>query len=65
RAEIVWHYRAGRDEGDGQFAAEVTSRYRLHCDETTFYLRAEQLAYEGETPVSEKSWEREIPRTAI
>ncbi|MAM59243.1 MAG: peptidase S15 [Salinicola sp.] len=65
RAGIEWHYRAGRDEGNGQFAVEVTSRYRLHCDETTFYLRAEQLAYEGETPVSEKSWEREIPRTAI
>ncbi|WP_136068832.1 CocE/NonD family hydrolase [Modicisalibacter radicis] len=65
RADIEWVYRARRDEGDGQFAVEVTSRYQLHCDETTFYLRAEQLAYEGETLVSDKRWEREIPRTAI
>jgi putative CocE/NonD family hydrolase len=65
RADIEWVYRAGRQEGDGQFAVEVTSRYHLHCDEDTFYLSAEQIAHEGETLVSEKSWQREIPRTAI
>ncbi|MDF3918873.1 CocE/NonD family hydrolase [Salinicola salarius] len=65
RADIEWVYRASRDEGDGQFAVEVTSRYHLHCDEQTFYLSAEQIAHEGETLVSEKSWTREIPRTAI
>ncbi|PWW34953.1 CocE/NonD family hydrolase [Chromohalobacter israelensis] len=65
RADIEWVYRAGRQEGDGQFAVEVTSRYHLHCDEDTFYLSAEQVAHEGETLVSEKSWQREIPRTAI
>jgi len=65
RADIEWVYRASRDEGDGQFAVEVTSRYHLHCDEQTFYLSAEQVAREGETLVSEKSWTRKIPRTAI
>ncbi|MEQ7871705.1 CocE/NonD family hydrolase [Chromohalobacter salexigens] len=65
RADIEWVYRADRQEGDGQFAVEVTSRYHLHCDEDTFYLSAEQIAHEGETLVSEKSWQREIPRTAI
>ncbi|WP_419307711.1 CocE/NonD family hydrolase [Chromohalobacter israelensis] len=65
RADIEWVYRASRQEGDGQFAVEVTSRYHLHCDEDTFYLSAEQIAHEGETLVSEKSWQREIPRTAI
>ncbi|MCI0509299.1 hypothetical protein C8E00_102308 [Chromohalobacter marismortui] len=65
RADIEWVYRASRDEGDGQFAVEVTSRYHLHCDADTFYLNAEQIAHEGETLISEKSWQREIPRTAI
>ncbi|WP_322529040.1 CocE/NonD family hydrolase [Salinicola sp. LHM] len=69
RADIEWVYRASRDEGHGdkeaQFAVEVTSRYHLHCDEQTFYLSAEQIAHEGETLVSEKSWTREIPRAAI
>ncbi|GAA5173225.1 CocE/NonD family hydrolase [Modicisalibacter zincidurans] len=69
RADIEWVYRASRDEAHGgreaQFAVEVTSRYRLHCDEHTFYLSAEQIAHEGEVRVSEKSWTREIPRTAI
>ncbi|WP_235039860.1 CocE/NonD family hydrolase [Vreelandella profundi] len=65
RADIEWIYRARRDEGEGQFAVEVTSRYHLHCDETTFYLTAEQRAFEGDNLVSEKSWQREIPRTAI
>lgn len=65
RADIEWVYRAGRQEGDGQFAVEVTSRCHLHCDEDTFYLSAEQIAHEGETLISEKSWQREIPRTAI
>ncbi|MCT8467291.1 CocE/NonD family hydrolase [Chromohalobacter canadensis] len=65
RADIEWVYRASRDEGEGRFAVEVTSRYHLHCDEDTFYLSAEQIAHEGETLVSEKTWQREIPRSAI
>ncbi|WP_110642350.1 CocE/NonD family hydrolase [Salinicola sp. CPA57] len=65
RADIEWVYRASRDEGEGQFSVEVTSRYHLHCDETTFYLSAEQRAFEGKALISEKSWAQEIPRTAI
>ncbi|WP_251977978.1 CocE/NonD family hydrolase [Salinicola avicenniae] len=67
RAEIEWVYRARRNEGDpaAQFAVEVISRYWLTCDATTFYLRAEQIACEGHTEVSHKTWERDIPRTAI
>ncbi|WP_110685374.1 CocE/NonD family hydrolase [Salinicola aestuarinus] len=65
RADIEWTYRAGRDEGEGAFQVTVISRHHLHCDETTFYLTAEQLAYEGDACVSEKRWQREIPRTAI
>ncbi|WP_280542240.1 CocE/NonD family hydrolase [Chromohalobacter sp. 11-W] len=69
RADIEWVYRASR--GDGQntqsdhFAVEVVSRYHLHCDAQTFYLNAEQIAHEGETLISEKRWERKIPRTAL
>lgn len=65
RADIEWVYRASREQGEGRFSVEVTSRYHLHCDETTFYLSAEQRAFEGETLISDRSWEREIPRTAI
>ncbi|MCK0713672.1 CocE/NonD family hydrolase [Chromohalobacter sarecensis] len=69
RADIEWVYRASRGEGQNgkndQFAVEVVSRYHLHCDAQTFYLNAEQIAHEGETLVSEKRWEREIPRTAL
>lgn len=65
RADIEWTYRASRAGEKDHFAVSVFSRYHLHCDETTFYLKAEQHAYEGETLVSDRSWEREIPRTAI
>ncbi|WP_129141195.1 CocE/NonD family hydrolase [Modicisalibacter coralii] len=65
RADIEWVYRASRAEGEGRFAVEVVSRYRLRCDEATFYLEAEQIAHEGETLVSRRTWQREIPRTAI
>ncbi|WP_353981339.1 CocE/NonD family hydrolase [Salinicola endophyticus] len=65
RADIEWIYRASREEGAGQFSVAVNSRYHLHCDETTFYLSAEQIAHEGETLISEKRWTREIPRRAI
>ncbi|GED21525.1 CocE/NonD family hydrolase [Halomonas halmophila] len=64
RADIVWTYKACRQQGDGQFNVEVTSRHHLRCDESTFYLTASQIAHEDGIQVSEKTWEREIPRTA-
>ncbi|MBP5981806.1 MAG: CocE/NonD family hydrolase [Halomonas sp.] len=67
RADIEWVYRASRDDkgSEGHFAVSVFSRYHLHCDENTFYLNAEQQAYEDDTLVSTKSWQRDIPRTAV
>lgn len=65
RAEIEWVYRAGRDQGEGRFAVSVVSRYQLTCDEETFYLTAQQTAHEGDTLVSERTWQRDIPRTAL
>ncbi|MFC0269586.1 CocE/NonD family hydrolase [Kushneria aurantia] len=65
RAEIEWVYRACREEGEGQFAVEVVSRYWLHCDGERFYLQAEQIACEGEDRVSERSWQRQIERGAV
>ncbi|MCB8887556.1 CocE/NonD family hydrolase [Vreelandella malpeensis] len=65
RAEIEWVYRASRDQGEGRFAVSVVSRYRLTCDEETFYLTAQQTAHEGEKLVSERTWQRDIPRTAL
>lgn len=65
RADIEWVYRARREGEKNSFSVTVVSRYHLHCDEHTFYLSAEQHAYEGDTLVSDKAWQREIPRTAI
>lgn len=65
RANIEWVYRASRSGDKAPFAVKVFSRYQLHCDERTFYLNAEQQAYDDNTLVSDKSWKREIPRTAI
>lgn len=65
RADIQWTYRAGRDEGEGQFSVVVDSRYELRCDETHFYLRASQTARDGERIVSDRQWSRTIPRTAV
>ncbi|MCS2609501.1 CocE/NonD family hydrolase [Halomonas dongshanensis] len=67
RADIEWVYRARREGDEGAFSVRVVSRYHLHCDEQTFYLSAEQLAYEADSDdtVSHKRWEREIPRTAV
>ncbi|WNL40064.1 CocE/NonD family hydrolase [Halomonas sp. PAMB 3232] len=65
RAEIEWVYRATRRQGEGRFAVSVISRYQLNCDESTFYLTAQQRAFEDETLVSDNAWQRDIPRTAI
>ncbi|MBS3669344.1 CocE/NonD family hydrolase [Vreelandella boliviensis] len=65
RANIEWVYRARREGEKDSFAVTVVSRYHLHCDENMFYLNAEQHAYEDDKLVSDKSWQREIPRTAI
>ncbi len=65
RADIEWVYRARREGEKDNFAVSVFSRYHLHCDEHTFYLNAEQHAYEDDKLVSDKSWQREIPRTAV
>ncbi|WP_262927197.1 CocE/NonD family hydrolase [Phytohalomonas tamaricis] len=65
-ADITWHYKAGRDVGDGAaFAVEVESRYRLSCDEENFYLEAEQIAREREAIVSTKTWWKRIARDAV
>lgn len=65
RADIEWVYRARREGEKNSFAVTVFSRYHLHCDEHMFYLNAEQHAYEDDKLVSDKSWQREIPRTAV
>ncbi|OBX36625.1 hypothetical protein A8U91_00968 [Halomonas elongata] len=65
RADIVWHYRAGRDEGPGRFDVSVESRYRLTCDETTFFIEAEQIAHDDGEEVHRKHWRTEVPRRAI
>lgn len=65
RANIEWVYRARREGEKDSFAVTVVSRYHLHCDASMFYLNAEQHAYEDDKLVSDKSWQREIPRTAI
>ncbi|WP_111494927.1 CocE/NonD family hydrolase [Marinobacter bohaiensis] len=65
RAEIEWHYEAGRSEGDGQFHVTVKSYHWLTCDADNFYLKAEQKAFEERELVHHKTWERVIPRTAV
>ncbi|ARS53083.1 CocE/NonD family hydrolase [Kushneria konosiri] len=65
RAEIHWTYKAGREKGDGAFSVRVDSHYELRCDEENFYLSASQKAHEGDRVVSDKRWERCLPRTAI
>ncbi|WP_249975762.1 CocE/NonD family hydrolase [Vreelandella olivaria] len=65
RADIEWVYRAHRKGEQDSFAVTVLSHYHLHCDQHMFYLSAEQQAYEGSALISDKSWQREIPRTAI
>lgn len=65
RAEIEWVYRARRQQGEGRFAVSVISRYQLSCDETTFYLSAQQQAFEDDALDSDKAWQEAIPRTAI
>ena len=65
RAEIVWHYRAGRDEGEGQFSVEVDSRYWLSADADTFFLEAEQVARDDGEEVHRRRWKTEVPRGAV
>ncbi|MDT8893894.1 CocE/NonD family hydrolase [Halomonas sp. I1] len=65
RAEIVWHYRAGRDEGPGRFDVSVESRYRLTCDEMTFFIEAEQIAHDDGEEVHRRDWRTTVPRRAI
>ncbi|KGA01893.1 peptidase S15 [Cobetia amphilecti] len=75
RAEIVWHYRAGRDQhgrdsalGEttpGQFDIRVESHYRMRCDAENFYLEAEQIAWEDDKEVHRRDWQRTVPRTSV
>lgn len=60
-AKITWRYQVSREE---QFCAQVTSTYRLTCDETTFYLQAEQSATWDGAHVNQRRWEEQIPRVA-
>ncbi|WP_163577266.1 CocE/NonD family hydrolase [Halomonas faecis] len=65
RAEIVWHYHAGRDDGPGQFDVSVESRYRLSCNEHTFFIEAEQVAHDEGQEMHRKHWQTAVPRVAI
>ena len=75
RAEIVWHYHAGRDQSahdsardettPGQFDVRVESHYRMRCDAEHFHLEAEQIAWEDGEEVHRRDWQCSVPRTAV
>ncbi|MDI4661990.1 MULTISPECIES: hypothetical protein [Cobetia] len=75
RAEIVWHYHAGRGQhgrdsalGEttpGQFDVRVESHYRMRCDAENFYLEAEQIAWQDDEEVHRRGWQRTVPRSSV
>ncbi|GKW49512.1 peptidase S15 [Halomonas sp. NCCP-2165] len=65
RAEIVWHYRASREEGPGHFDVAVESRYWLTCNDTDFFIEAEQVAHDEGEEVHRKRWQTTVPRQAV
>ncbi|MCP1362075.1 MULTISPECIES: CocE/NonD family hydrolase [unclassified Halomonas] len=65
QVEMVWYYKAGRDEGEGRFAVSVESRYWFSGDADTFYIEAEQIAWEGSDEVHRQHWQTQVPRSAV
>jgi putative CocE/NonD family hydrolase len=61
KGETLWT--RGFTRGDWQ--VRTITRTVLHCDEEYFYLDAELDAYEGDTRVYSKNWNRRIKRNMV
>lgn len=60
-ADITWTYQSGRDD----WQVNVTSRLKLTCDETWFYLEAWQTADEKGETVHQRHWQRQVKREFV
>ncbi|RXU61378.1 peptidase S15 [Pseudomonas protegens] len=61
RADIQWHYRAGR----GTWSVEVDSTLGLHADAQWFYLRATQVARLDGRQIHQRQWHKRIARSTL
>jgi hypothetical protein len=61
RVEIAWTVRLSR----GDWGVETRTRTVLTATRDTFEVVATLEAFEGDTPVHEKRWERSIPRDLV
>jgi putative CocE/NonD family hydrolase len=61
RIEIVWTQRVGR----GAWRTRTETRTVMTATRDEFHLHAELDAYEGETRVVSRNWDRKVPRDLI
>ncbi|QZI71422.1 CocE/NonD family hydrolase [Pseudomonas protegens] len=61
RADIQWHYRAGR----GTWSVEVDSTLGLHADAQWFYLCATQVARLDGRQIHQRQWHKRIARSTL
>ena len=61
RGETLWTRSLKRDD----WQIKTVTRTVLHCDKNNFYLDAELDAYEGNTRICSKNWNRRIKRNLV